>query len=56
MIVVVEMSSRLLIFGKAFYSRTVRKKNIRPAVVVTIEDDGAVAGGFNDKFLVGVAA
>ena len=54
-VVVIEMSGRFLTFWKTFHGRPVRKKNIRPAVVVVVEYNTAVPGCFNDEFFVRVA-
>ena len=55
-VVVIQVAGRSFVFRESFYRRTVGQKNVGPAVVIVIENDGPVAGGFNDEFLVSVAA
>ena len=58
MVVVIQVSGGSFIFvsAESLYPRTVGKENIGPAVVIVVENDGAVSGGFNNEFLVRVAA
>ena len=55
-IIVVEMRGRRLIWREPGDGRAVGQKNVRPAVVVVIENHGAVAGRLDDEFLVRVSA
>src|SRR5271170_8186199 len=50
------MPGWLLALRKTFHRRTVRKKNVRPAIVVVVEYNTAVPGGFDYEFLLGIAA
>src|SRR5258708_25960707 len=54
-IVVIKGPSRLLTVGESFHSRAVRQKNIRPAIVVIIEDNCTVAGAFDNELFMFVA-
>src|SRR6202035_333382 len=56
MVVVVEVPGRSFVFGKSLYRRAVGKENVWPPVIVIVENDGAVAGGFDDEFFVSIAA
>src|SRR6202158_5385644 len=56
MVVVIEVPCRGLVFGESLYVGTVGKENVRPSVVVVIENDGAVTSGLDDEFFVSVAA
>jgi len=49
-VVVVEMAGRSF-SGRRIESGAIDDENIRPAVVVVIEDGDARSGGFNDVFL-----
>jgi len=55
-IVVIEMTHRGFVFRKPFDRRTVRQENIRPTIIVIIENDGAVARGFDNVFLPHITA
>src|SRR5258708_26746698 len=50
MVVVIEVCGRGFVFGEAFKCRAVGKVNVRPSVVVVIENDGSVTGGLDDEF------
>jgi hypothetical protein len=50
------VTSRRPALRKAVNGGTVGKKNVRPAVIVVVEDNGAVARGFNDELRARVAA
>src|ERR1700693_5817546 len=58
MVVVIQVPGRCFVFvsGESLYRRTVGQEDVWPSVVIVIEDDGAIAGGFDYKFLVSVAA
>src|SRR6266403_1345516 len=47
-IVVVEMARRSFARSRGFESRPIHNENIRPAVIVVVEDGDARAGGFDD--------
>src|SRR5208282_1336291 len=50
-VVTVEVAGRLLSLGKAFETAAVGQENVRPTIVVEIEESGAAAGGFDDVAL-----
>ena len=52
MVVVIQVTGGCFIVGETLHRRTVRKVNVRPSVIVVIENKGAVAGGFDDEFFV----
>ena len=56
MVVVIKVWGRSFVLGKSFNRRAVGKVNVRPSVVVVIENDGAVTGGLDDEFFMSVAA
>src|ERR1700719_1001069 len=49
LIVVIKMASRPLTLRKSFYSGTVRQKNIRPSIIVIVENNCTVAGAFDNE-------
>jgi hypothetical protein len=57
MVVVIQVSGRCFVFvsGESLYRPTVGKEEVGPSVVIVIEDDGAIAGGFDYKFFVSVS-
>ena len=55
-IVLEQMRGGLLAGGEAFQARAVHQKNIEPAVVVVIVEGDAAAGGFEQIFILVLAA
>src|ERR1700691_378524 len=56
MVVVIQMPGRSFVFGKSLYGRAVGKKNIGPPIVIVVENNGAVAGCFDNELFVSIAA
>ena len=55
-VVVIEMRSGCLVVWEALDGGAIGKVDVRPTVVVIVENDGAVPGGFDDEFFVGIVA